>query len=189
MAPRDTRTPDRARQPSESVRDHTSAALVRPALRHQGLPVEVKEKYAQVPLSFEANQGQSGPAVKFIARGHGYSLFLTSTGLAFSVQRDAPNAHRAISSDDADWENPEPPSRAVLSVKFAGARAGHVEGLEEQAGKSNYFFGNDPAKWRTNIPHFARVRYHGLYPGVDLVYYGDQARLDRDTVEPVAEGA
>ncbi len=63
-----------------------------------------------------------------------------------------------------------------------------VSGLEPQAGRSNYFIGNDPQKWRKNVPTYARVAYEGVYPGVDLVYYGNQSgRLEYDF--KVAPGA
>ena len=62
-----------------------------------------------------------------------------------------------------------------------------VLGLEELPGKSHYFIGNDPKKWHTNIPHYARVRYEEVYPGVDLVYYGTPRQLEYDFV--VASGA
>ena len=62
-----------------------------------------------------------------------------------------------------------------------------VVGLDELPGKSNYFIGNDPKKWRTNVPSYARVKYEGVYPGVDLVYYGNQRQLEYDFV--VAPGA
>jgi len=61
-------------------------------------------------------------------------------------------------------------------------------GAEELPGKTNYFIGNDPKKWRTNVPTYAQVRYHDVYPGVDLVYYGNQGgQLEYDFV--VAPGA
>ena len=41
-------------------------------------------------------------------------------------------------------------------------------------GKVNYFLGNDPKKWRTNISTYAKVKYHNVYAGIDLVYYGNQ---------------
>ncbi|HEV2424941.1 MAG TPA: SBBP repeat-containing protein [Terriglobia bacterium] len=56
----------------------------------------------------------------------------------------------------------------------------HVQGVGELPGKSNYFIGNDPARWRTDIPNYAQVRYRGVYPGVDLVYYGHQGQLEYD---------
>src|SRR5881275_3237430 len=62
-----------------------------------------------------------------------------------------------------------------------------ASGDELLPGKSNYFIGNDPAKWHRDIPQFARVRYENVYPGVNLVYYGNQGRLEYDFV--VAPGA
>jgi hypothetical protein len=74
-------------------------------------------------------------------------------------------------------------------MKLVGANtSATVTGAEELAGKSNYFIGNDPKKWRTNVPNYAQVRYAGVYPGVDLVYYGNQGgQLEYDFV--VAPGA
>ena len=57
-----------------------------------------------------------------------------------------------------------------------------MSGLEGLPGKSNYFLGNDPDKWRTNVPHYAKVQYKDVYPGVDLVYYGNQRQLEYDLV-------
>jgi hypothetical protein len=63
-----------------------------------------------------------------------------------------------------------------------------VTGLEELPGKSNYFIGNDPKKWRTNVPNYAKVKYTSVYPGVDLVYYGNQRQLEYDfVVQPGAD--
>ncbi|MCZ6489611.1 MAG: hypothetical protein O7A06_03655, partial [Acidobacteria bacterium] len=77
---------------------------------------------------------------------------------------------------------------AVLRLKLAGSNpAPQVTGIEELPGKSNYFIGNDPEMWRTNVPHYAKVRYQDVYPGVDLIYYGNQRQLEYDFV--VAPGA
>jgi hypothetical protein len=71
---------------------------------------------------------------------------------------------------------------------LGGNAKGRVVGLDELPGKSNYFIGNDPKKWRTNVPSYARVKYEGVYPGVDLVYYGNQRQLEYDfVVEPGAD--
>jgi hypothetical protein len=77
---------------------------------------------------------------------------------------------------------------AVLRMGLVGAaRKPLVSGLEELPGKANYFIGNDPAKWRTNVPTYAKVHYREVYPGIDLVYYGNQRSLEYDFV--VAPGA
>jgi hypothetical protein len=74
-------------------------------------------------------------------------------------------------------------------MRLVGANASaRVTGTEELPGKSNYFIGNDPRKWRTNVPNYAQVKYQNVYPGVDLVYYGNQGgQLEYDFV--VAPGA
>ena len=61
-------------------------------------------------------------------------------------------------------------------------REPRIEGLEELPGKSNYLIGNDPAKWRTNITNYAKVKYEAIYPGVDLVFYGNQSGLEHDFI-------
>src|SRR5208337_4111677 len=78
---------------------------------------------------------------------------------------------------------------SILRMKLVGANAkAEVTGGEELPGKSNYFIGNDPKRWRTNVPTYAKVRYQDAYPGVDLVYYGNQrGQLEYDFV--VAPGA
>jgi hypothetical protein len=63
----------------------------------------------------------------------------------------------------------------------ANARAA-VIGAGELPGRSNYFIGNDLKKWRTNVPSYAKVKYQGVYPGIDLIYYGNQRQLEYDFV-------
>src|SRR5262249_49357393 len=76
----------------------------------------------------------------------------------------------------------------VLRMRLAGANAEPgVSGVDELPGKSNYFIGSDPAKWRTNIPTYAKVRYRDVYSGIDLVYYGNGRQLQNDFV--VSAGA
>ncbi len=92
------------------------------------------------------------------------------------------------------FQNPKseiqnPPAPSVVRMKLAGANPkAKVSGLKELPGKSNYFIGNDPKKWRTNVPNYAEVKYEGVYPGIDLVYYGSESgQLEYDFV--VAPGA
>ena len=155
----------------------------------------IVETYGKLPLSFEANQGQTDRRVKFISRGPGYTLFLNSTEAVLSLsspqssqraQRMTPNFLSASSAPSA--VNDPNPQSTVLRMKLVGANPHpEVVGLEELPGKSNYFIGNDPAKWRTNVPTYARVQYKDVYPGVDLVYYGNQRQLEYDLI--VAPGA
>ena len=90
--------------------------------------------------------------------------------------------------DEAQILNPQSPTPAVLRMRLVGANThAKVSGLEELPGKSNYFIGNDPKKRRTNVPNYAKVKYANVYPGVDLVYYGNQGKLEYDFV--VSPGA
>jgi len=77
---------------------------------------------------------------------------------------------------------------AVVRMKLIGSDPNpEVEGLDRLPGISNYFIGNDPKRWHTNIPNYSRVQYHKVYAGIDLVYYGNQGQLEYDLV--VAPGA
>ncbi len=72
---------------------------------------------------------------------------------------------------------------SVLRLKMIGANAAaRVEGQDELPGKVNYFIGNDPEKWRRNIPTYRKVHYTDVYPGIDIVYYGNQRELEYDFV-------
>jgi hypothetical protein len=125
--------------------------------------------YGDLPLRFEANQGQTNSQVKFLSRGHGYSLFLTDTEAVLVLQR------RGKRSD-------------VVRMQLVGAnQRPKVSGLDQLPGKNNYFIGNDPNTWHRNVPTYRQVSYREVYPGVDLVYYGNQKQLEYDfVIEPGA---
>ena len=142
---------------------------------------QVVENYGKLPLSFEANRGQTDNRVDFLSRGSGYTLFLIPTEAVLALRKPAASEVGKVESN-GDTEE------AVLRMKLVGANPSpRVSGLEELPGRSNYFIGNDPAKWRTNVPHYAKVQYKDVYPGVNLVYYGNQRQLEYDLI--VAPGA
>jgi hypothetical protein len=152
----------------------------------------VKEAYGKLPLSFEPNKGQTDARVKFLARGSGYSLFLTPQEAVLTLNRG--RVSQAMGWRVAPFEHnepaPDPPpsTPAVLRMQLVGADpASPIVGVDELPGQSHYFIGNDPQHWRTHIDHYRRVRYEGIYPGVDLVYYGNQGQLEYDFV--VGRGA
>jgi hypothetical protein len=125
------------------------------------------EAYGQLQLHFEANQGQAHEDVRFLARGPGYSLYLTAGDAVLALAGSKPVVLRMVIMN----ADPKP----------------LVSGIGKLPGKANYFIGNDPAKWRTNVPTYAKVHYRSVYPGVDLIYYGNQRQLEYDFV--VAPGA
>lgn len=134
----------------------------------------VRVSTATASLSFEPNQGQSDRRVKFLSRNDGFALFLSADE---AVMKLRPNRKQLASST----EHSAGASGAVLHMKLLGANAAaSVSGERKLEGRSNYLLGNDPAKWRVNVPHYGRVRYQGIYPGIDLVYYGNQGRVEYD---------
>ena len=131
--------------------------------------VRVSETYGRLPLYFEANRGQTDPQVKFISRGDGYVLFLTS--------------REAVLAFNTPTGRPAEGAQTVVRMRFVGADSEpRVSGEEESPGKANYFIGNDPAKWRPNVPTYAKVRYEGIYPGIDLIYHSTRRQLEYDFV-------
>src|SRR5215469_3570838 len=135
--------------------------------------------FANLPLTFEANQGQTDSHVKFLARGGRYTLFLTQDEAVLQLQPSlvSPSSaeHAAISSQHSTGK------ASVLRMKLVGADSrATISGTDLVSSRSNYLIGNDPAKWRGGVPQYGRVRYQQVYPGVDLVYYGNQGRLEYD---------
>ncbi|MBI4489335.1 MAG: SBBP repeat-containing protein [Deltaproteobacteria bacterium] len=157
----------------------------------QAIKARVIKDYGKLPLWFEANQGQTDGQVKFLSRGSGYTLFLTSTEAVLALRKQSAISfqHSAKARNlDPKPETQNPELETVVRMKHVGANpTPQVVGSEELPGKVNYFISNDPKKWRTNIPTYAKVRYQNVYPGVDLVYYGNQEHLEYDFV--VAPGA
>jgi uncharacterized repeat protein (TIGR01451 family) len=149
--------------------------------------IKSANNYGRLPLSFEVNRGQTDRRVKFLARGQGYGLFLTSTGAVLSLSKvskvaDGGNNVSPYSSSETAQ------THAVLSLSLQGANhKPRVRGVDQLPGKANYFAGRDQSKWRIGVPTFARVQYQGVYPGIDLVYYGNQLQLEYDFV--VSPGA
>jgi hypothetical protein len=163
----------------------------------------VRQNYGQLPFSFEANVGQADSQVQFLAQGSGYSLFLTPTEAVMTLSqgsgvRDQGSGMggattlptRTANEDPASLSpNPQaltPPSVVRMQV-LGGNPAPQVVGLDPLPGKVNYFLGNDPRQWHTNISTYAKVEYRDVYPGIDLDYYGRQGQMEYDFV--VAPGA
>ena len=138
----------------------------------------VLETYGRLPLAFEANQGQTDPQVNFVSRGAGCNLFLTATEAVLTLQKVSRQESKAPAATALP---PQEEKSAVLHMRLLGANAeAEVFGQDELPGKSNYFIGNDPKKWHVGVPQYASVRYTGVYPGVDLVYYGNQREMEYD---------
>ena len=150
----------------------TAGHILGDSPKHPAHARPAKAALVAVPLSFEANQGQTDSQVKFLSRGDGYSLFLTSNEVVFKLR--TPAGVKA------------PPSVFRMEL-LGGERNAQVSGVDRLPGTANYFIGNDPKKWRSGISAYGKVKYRGIYPGVDAVFYGNQRQLEYDFV--VAPGA
>ncbi len=176
----------------------------------QQATASVSSAYGKLPLSFEANQGQTDERVKFVARGRGYGLFLTAqeavltlrgtdgvakAGLHNRVQNPVlqaipaltgrASAHPLARSENAKGETE--PAFDVLRLQLAHANVTQPIGVGSLPGVANYFIGDKPSAWHANINTYRQVRYASVYRGVDLLYYGNQGQLEYDFV--VAPGA
>ncbi len=114
----------------------------------------------QRALVFEPHYGHPASPGKFVTRAGRSSLVVSPTGLTGDGFR----------------------------IDFRGVNpAAELQGVNPLPGKSHYMMGSDPAQWRTDVPQFGGVRCHEVYPGIDLVYYGNDGELEFDFV--VAPGA
>jgi PKD repeat protein len=153
---------------------------------------QIREAFKQQPLRFEANLGQTDAEVKFLARGLGYSLFLTSNEAVFSFRKDDSEKSETPFRLPPSPARLQPPSsrasQTTLRMRLVGAnRTARVSGQDQVAAKTNYFIGSDPKQWRAEVPTYKSVRYAEVYPGIDLVYYGNGEQLEYDFV--IAPGA
>ena len=134
---------------------------------------EVRRTYAELPLGFEPNRGQAGRQVRFLSRGPGYSYLLFDRELVFQFQ------------SGGFRRGSKPPGVkgriSALRMRIVNGRPRPgIQGENRLAGRSHYLRGRDPGQWRLNVPTFSSVRYRQVYPGVDLIFYGNGRRLEFD---------
>jgi hypothetical protein len=183
------------------------SAVIQPA---PAGPPRFAESFGKLPLSFERNVGQADASVSFLSRGPAYAVFLTGNKAVLSLEASGgevtktgstvrpgrPDLPALAGLRESHRERPTVASRkssrrpapTAVHMSLAGANpAATVSGVEELPEKRNYLIGNDPTKWRTNVPTYAKVKYQSVYPGIDLVYYGNPQNLEYDFL--VAPGA
>jgi hypothetical protein len=168
---------------------HLQAQTLAPAANQR-----LQATFAALPLAFEQNQGQTDSQVKYMARGNGYKLFLTSSQAVFKLhkqggdsevrsmmmdRRIGPSGVKSMLRRKALQRSKE--LVATVRMNMLGASpAGQVAAESPQAGKVNYFIGREPSKWHRDVPLFGQVSYRDLYPGVDLVFHGSGGQLEFD---------
>jgi Beta-propeller repeat/Abnormal spindle-like microcephaly-assoc'd, ASPM-SPD-2-Hydin len=133
------------------------------------------QNYARLPLTFEANQGQTSGQVKFLSRGNGYTAFLTTGGMVLNLRTSA----KSVPNNNPSATNST--TSTTLQFRLVGANKNpQLVGENLQPGRVNYFLGKDPSQWHTNLPTYGKIRYKNVYPGIDLIYYGNHQQLEYD---------
>ena len=190
---------DRKTNPIDGVARENPVALDDEYSPGQSPQASAREAFGKLPFSFEVNRGQTDPQVRFLSRGLGYNLFLTSTETVLSLSapssggkgspgREMDQVLRSRPRETSSKVKQNSSPRDLVRMRLIGADpAAQTSGLNELPGKSNYFIGNDPKKWLTDVAHYAGVQYKDVYDGVDLIYYANQRQLEYDFV--VAPGA
>jgi hypothetical protein len=118
-------------------------------------------------LFFEPNVGQADAGIRFVARTPGANLGFSSAGLHLQLPGD---------------------KTPTVLIRLPGAnKNARFEPLDPEPSGTSYFIGSDPAQWHRDVPHFRRLAWRSVYPGIDLIFYGQNDRLEYDFV--VAPGA
>jgi hypothetical protein len=132
----------------------------------------VQARLYALPLSFIPNVGQVDPVVAYTVNGHRSTLYFTPDMVVITAHEGTKNQ----------------PVTHIIRQTFPGSAASPViESADQLPGGANFFIGNDPSRWRSNVPMFGSVVYHDLYPGIDLYYRGTEGILKREFI--VAPGA
>jgi Beta-propeller repeat len=175
--------------PLASTDDHHQAPLPAASLMSDN-PCPASQIIADLPLIFELNRGQADQKVKLLSRAGRSAIYLTPSEIMMEWSRPSPSPDEKslLTSGKAGSARRQPQEPALLKMKFVGGNpVPDVIAEDQLPGKSHYFIGRDPKNWRTNIPQFSRGRYKDIYPGVDVVFYGNQRKLEFDFV--VAAGS
>ncbi|HEX7297088.1 MAG TPA: SBBP repeat-containing protein, partial [Pyrinomonadaceae bacterium] len=137
---------------------------------------QVKKNAGSLPTRFELNQGQAGRQAKYFVRSSGYVAFFAPAEIVLSLSK-------RVVSPRASKAHQSPIKSATLRMQLAKTNKDvQIVGEEQLPGTTNYYIGDDPKKWRTNVPSFSRVRYKELYDGIDMVNYSSANELEYDFV-------
>jgi hypothetical protein len=169
----------------ESVEDETKTADTAKS--------QVVQAYGKLPLSFTENRGQMAELVRFYIRGPRGTVYYTPEEVVYDVVEKTAEPKRTKLPEERDEIVPSDTTfrrkGVVVRMRFLGANSSvALEGIDELEGKVNIFRGKDPSQWKTGIRTFRGIIYRDLYPGVDLMYHGQDGRLThRLTIKPEGE--
>ena len=182
----------------------SSAAWAQPG-NERGEPQKdshsIRRQLSRGELSFIENRGQFDPAVKFQARRGGQLLWFTNTGVVFDMAREPQDSQLVSAAQSGSQGKFGLPSsrwpfqgsadpvtsprleRLAFAEEFAnGNRSPQVEASGVEPGIYNYFIGNDPAKWRTDVKRYSELVYHDVWPGIDVRFVAKGADIEQEFV-------
>ncbi len=181
-------TPGSHPQPAQAVAQTAAPAvsIAQNAAQKTDQQNRIRAALGALPLAFEANQGQSDPQVKYMARGNGYTLFLTANDAVFAVHSTSGSPSTALSKFHTPKSAPvlprEEKSAAIHMQLVGGNSRAEIAAGSVLPGVTNYYIGNDPSKWQQGIKQYSGVTYREVYPGVNVAYHGQQRQLEFDFV-------
>jgi hypothetical protein len=144
---------------------------------------QVRASLDALPLAFEANQGQTDARVKYLARGNGYTVFLTGNDTVFALNASHAGSAAGKYSTAPTRREAETATAAAIHMKLVGAnQQAQIVAGKQLPGRTNYFIGNNPSKWQRDVKQYATVSYREVYPGVNLAFHGQQRQVEFDFI-------
>ena len=166
-------------QPESRENNLSQPLLTKNAQPAEAQPRALDSQIKQLALSFETNRGQASEEFDFISRNVGRALYLAPNRAVIAFpktldRKQGKTVERAL-SPKAETE--------LLQIELLGAQIdAEPSGINQLPAKSNYLLGSDSQKWETAVAHYSKARFSEIYPGVDVVYYGNQEKLEYDFI-------
>ena len=142
------------------------------------------DAFGRLPLRFEQYSDKAHPDLRFLARGDRYTLYLASSGsvLAINNHQTAIDKYQKVKARSTQHPATEHAPDIIRTTLVGADPKASPEVIGSLPGKVNYLIGNDPNQWRTNLSTYSKVKFHNIYPGIDIVYYGNERRLEYDFI-------
>ena len=160
--------------------------------------VQITKNISSMPLAFTANQGQWDDEVLFRANANGATMWFSTDGAYYQFTRTIESENRkpisivdkryGMMPDEITDRQPGSVETIMIKASFVGANSNlQLVGVDIMEYKCNYFIGNDPNKWQTDVPNYSALLYEQVYDGIDLKYYGNGRQMEYDFI--VSPGA
>jgi hypothetical protein len=143
---------------------------------------KINEQYGKLPLRFEKNIGQTDSNIDFISQNNNYTLFLSPDKVTFSFEQEK-NLNNFRQKPNVNIHNDNVNATSLLTMNIIqGNSNAEIHEIEKLETVSNYFLNNSQNQWQTNVENFSKIKYTNVYPGIDIVYYGNQRQLEYDFI-------